>query len=154
MPPEQRDFDISYSRQGRTERWTKVWNYAPNQDYSTFIQGPEGSAIHADPLCEVGCPYVVRGFDYDYLGVIWGADLLWRGKWTLDLSRVHESAWKKTLAAAKKGSPAAIERTITLLKRAYRILLSRAVRGVYVWFEDDETRRHIEGLLGASPHSE
>jgi hypothetical protein len=22
--------------------------------------------MHADPLCEVGCPYAVRGFDFDY----------------------------------------------------------------------------------------
>jgi DUF2075 family protein len=155
LDPDQRDFVITYQRQGKTSKWTKVWNYAPGQDYSTFIQGHAGSAIAADPLCEIGCPYVVRGFDYDHLGVIWGADLLWRGKWTVDLSRVHESAWKKTLAAARKGNPEAIDRTITLLKRAYRILLSRAVRGVFVWFEDEQTRRHVESLLHrTSPASE
>jgi DUF2075 family protein len=26
-------------------------------------------------------------------------------------------------------------------------LLSRAIRGTYVWFEDEETRTHVEGLL-------
>lgn len=148
LPAEQRDFDIVYRKDGQERHWRRVWNYAPNQEYSTFIQAPAGSAMARDPLCEVGCPYVVRGFDYDYLGVIWGADLLWRGAWTFDLSRVHESAWKKTLSAARKGSPAARQVTLTRLKRAYRILLSRAVRGVYVWFEDEETRRHVESSFG------
>lgn len=23
--------------------------------------------MHADPLCEVGCPYAVRGFAFDYV---------------------------------------------------------------------------------------
>jgi DNA replication protein DnaC len=34
------------------------------------------------------------------------------------------------------------------LARAYRILLSRAIRGVYVWFEDEETRAYVESRLG------
>jgi predicted RNase H-like HicB family nuclease len=33
--------------------------------------------MHTDPLCEVGCPYAVRGFDFDYLGLLWLGDLLW-----------------------------------------------------------------------------
>jgi DUF2075 family protein len=33
------------------------------------------------------------------------------------------------------------------LQRGYRILLSRAIHGVYLWVEDDETRRHLESLL-------
>jgi hypothetical protein len=153
LPDSQRDFNIQFARDGVERWWRKVWNYAPDQDYSTFIQAPDGSAIAADPLSEVGCPYVVRGFDYDHLGVIWGADLLWRGKWTFDLKRVHETAWKKTMAKAKKNDPAASVRTLRQLQRAYRILLSRAVRGVYVWFEDEETRRHIESLLAQATPS-
>jgi len=38
-----------------------------------------------------------------------------------------------------------------LLKKvlqAYRILLTRALKGVYIWFEDDLTRRHIRAALG------
>jgi DUF2075 family protein len=33
--------------------------------------------MHTDPLCEVGCPCAVRGFDFDYLGLLWLGDLLW-----------------------------------------------------------------------------
>ena len=147
LAPEQRDFHIEVTSESTKRHWSKVWNFAPDQDYSCFIQAHPGSAIAADPLCEVGCPYVVRGFDYDHLGVLWGSDLVWRGEWTVQLQHVHESAWKKTLAAAKKNNAAALKRTRILLARAYRILLSRAVHGAFVWFEDEQTREHVESLL-------
>jgi hypothetical protein len=147
LAPEQMDFHLEYERAGQVKEWSRIWNYAPDQDYSLFIQAPSGSEMERDPLCEVGCPYVVRGFDYDHLGVIWGADLIWRNGWTVDLTRVHESAWKKTLAAAKKGDAAALDEVVLRLRRAYRILLSRSIRGVAVWFEDAETRRHVEHCL-------
>ena len=40
------------------------------------------------------------------------------------------------------------EAVVDRLKRGYRILLSRAMRGTYVWFEDDETREGMEKILG------
>ena len=50
----------------------------------------------------VGCPYVVRGFDYDWVGLLWLDDLVWRdGRWKVNLSSVHETAWSKTRKAAK-----------------------------------------------------
>jgi DUF2075 family protein len=36
---------------------------------------------------------------------------------------------------------------VNRLARGYRILLTRAIHGVYVWFEDEETRRHVEACL-------
>lgn len=62
---------------------------------------------------------------------------------------IHESAWKKTLSSSRKerGSGPNTDELVRRLQRGYRILLSRAIRGTYVWFEDEETRTHVEGLL-------
>lgn len=147
--PPNMDFHIPLPGTKPAKHWSRVWNYAPDEDYSLFVQAPDGSAMHRDPLCEVGCPYVVRGFDFDYLGVLWLGDLVWRGgRWQHQLQHIHESAWKKTLAAAKpragrEPTAAAIDHLLHRLKRGYRILLSRAVRGVYLWVEDDETRDYL-----------
>ncbi len=106
--------------------------------------------MHGDPLCEVGCPYVVRGFDFDYVGVLWLSDLVWRrDHWEADPAHIHESAWKKTRSNSRKerGKGPETDELVRRLKRGYRILLSRAVRGAYLWFEDAETRVHIERLL-------
>jgi hypothetical protein len=150
LPPAEMDFDITFARNGTQHRWAKIWNYAPDSDYTLFVQAPVGSAMQSDPLCEVGCPYVIRGFDYDYLGLLWMRDLIWRdGAWYADPEQIHETAWRKTLAAAKrKNAPAKAREDLTnRLLRGYRILLSRAIRGVHVWFEDDETRDHVESML-------
>jgi len=105
--------------------------------------------MHADPLCEVGCPYVVRGFDYDFLGVLWSKDLVWRDGWQADPTHIFESAWRKTLSAAKKrkNDIASQRALVDRLLRGYRILLSRAIHGVHVCFEDEPTREHVESLL-------
>ena len=44
----------------------------------------------------------MRGFDYDYTGVLWLSDLVWRGdRWRVSPDQVFESACKKTKSAAK-----------------------------------------------------
>jgi DUF2075 family protein len=144
------DFCIHYARNGKPATWARIWNYAPDQDYTLWVQAPEGTVMHRDPLAEVGCPYVIRGFDYDYLGILWMSDLRWReGHWEADPKHVHESAWRKTLSAAKKAKTGdvAFEQLTARLLRGYRILFSRAFRGVYVWFEDGETRARVERAL-------
>jgi hypothetical protein len=150
LPPEKKDFQIEFSREGAPRVWSKIWNFAPEGDYTLFVQAPGGSRMAADPLSEVGCPYVVRGFDYDHVGVLWLGDLVWReGRWVADLDQIHESAWRKTLSQARKekGRGPHHDEIVRRLQRGYRILLSRAIRGVSVWFEDAETRAHVERQL-------
>ncbi len=94
---------------------------------------------------------MVRGFDYDYVGILWLKDLVWRdGQWIVDLKHVYESGIRLTLAESKRekhaGGPAAAD-LVRRAQQAYRILLSRAMKGVYVWFEDEETRKHVEPML-------
>lgn len=137
-------------RRGLEPTWFRVWNFTPDEEYSTFIQAPAGSPIAKDPLSEVGCPYVVRGFDFDHVGLLWLSDLVWRkDRWVVQLEHVHESAWRLGLGRAKKGDRKAREQVVERLKRGYRILLTRAIRGMHVWFEDEETEARIRGALKA-----
>lgn len=153
-PSAEQDFCIPYRRNGIERTWSRVWNYTPDGEYSLFIQAPSGSPMSADPLCEVGCPYVMRGFDFHYVGLLWMNDLVWRSdRWRVNLGHVHETAWRLPRAAARrKDGPAKDTGTaevIRRLQRGYRILLSRAMNGTLVWFEDPETREHVESLLSA-----
>jgi hypothetical protein len=149
---EAKDFQIRYRRADKEYLWTRIWNYAPQADYSLFIQASDGSPMSKDPLCEVGCPYVLRGFDFHYVGLLWLSDLVWRDKsWKVNLDHVCESAWRLPLSAARRGKGLVKERgtaeVIRRLQRGYRILLSRAMQGTLVWFEDEETRAHVESML-------
>jgi DUF2075 family protein len=153
LPPEALDFNELVPCDPLGRRWSKPWNVVQGQDYTSFIQGRPGSVIASDPLAEVGCPYAVRGFDYQYVGLIWLDDLVWRqDRWVVQVENVHESGIKLiTRRAAKEGTnaPAGPNGEILLSKvvQAYRILLTRAIKGVFVWIADEETREHVRRSL-------
>lgn len=153
------DFFETYSTNGKQMQWSRVWNYIPHNDYSWFVAGKPGGFIAEDPLCEVGCTYVVRGFDFDYVGLLWLNDLVWRnGSWIIDPMAVKETGYgtltKQAAAEWKRGLLGRAR--LELNKRvaqAYRILLTRAHRGVFIWVPDDETREYLRTSLGDAPQN-
>ncbi len=150
LPDSAKDFHESYEHEGKIVRWSKIWNHTPDQDYTLFIQAPEGSVMDTDPLAEVGCPYVVRNFDFDYVGLLWFSDLVWRtDRWVVNLDVVQETGISRIKGRAAK-DPTSQDYTdvVDAIKAAYRILLTRALKGVYIWCEDPETRRFLTKCLG------
>jgi hypothetical protein len=152
LPGHLKDFDEPYTVDGKVRTWSKIWNFLPNpSDYTHFVQAPFGSKMFEDPLSEVGCPYVVRGFDFDYVGLLWLGDLEWRGdRWVIATEQVFESGVKRLTSAARKEAEQEGPAHLALLRatqEAYRILLTRPLKGLYIWCEDPETKQHIEGAL-------
>jgi hypothetical protein len=155
LPKEDQDFCIPIQQNGKTTYWAKPWNFVPGngQDYTAFIQARPGFAIARDPLSEVGCPYVVRGFDFDFVGLLWLSDFVYRsGRWVVQIEHVHESGLtplvkRAKLEARKKARGPNHEALLERVAQAYRILLTRAIHGVYVWIEDDETREYLRRRL-------
>ena len=136
--------------------WSKIWNYVPQgNDYTHFIQAPPGSKMSADCLCEVGCPYAIRGFDFDYIGLLWLGDLKWRhDRWVVDPMKVFETGMRRRRSAAQAEANlngpahAALSRSV---RKAYRILLTRMMKGIFIWCEDVETRNHLRLQLAHGP---
>lgn len=88
---------------------------------------------------QVGTVYTAQGFEFDYIGVIFGNDLVYDksgGVW----KAIPEHSFDTQV---KRGNPNLTDH----LKSVYRILLSRAHKGVYVYFMDQNTRRHFEGNI-------
>ncbi|MFT2722367.1 DNA/RNA helicase domain-containing protein [Deinococcus sp. A31D244] len=118
--------------------WARPWNRKERgseppskHPYTLWATEPAG-------FNEIGCIYSAQGFEFDYCGVIVGDDLVWRdGVWVAQKTASQDSAVKKTKP----------ERLPELLAHTYRVLLSRGMRGTYVYFTDPETRRHVEDLL-------
>ena len=147
LPPDLMDFDLPIGAGTKAERWSRIWNYAPKAAYTLFVQAPKGSMMGRDPLCEIGCPYVVRGFDFDYVGLLWLEDLVWRkDRWVVQPERVHETGINRLIGAARKEKDPdgpAHKRLLKPVQQAYRILLTRAIKGLFIWCADDETRSHL-----------
>ncbi|HVZ64022.1 MAG TPA: DNA/RNA helicase domain-containing protein [Lacunisphaera sp.] len=152
LPPDMQDFYLAWENRSGRHTWSRIWNWknAP-QGYVGWIDPSPGVPMASNPLAEVGCPYTVRGFDYDYVGLLWLNDVIWRtDRWELMLSNVYESGLARHRQRAKRAATGGPEQQALLRKllQGYRILLTRALKGVYVWCEDAETRRHLAASVG------
>ncbi len=87
---------------------------------------------------QVGCIYTAQGFEFDYAGVIFGPDLVYReGEgWIGQRDQSHD----KVVKQAKDGFA-------ELVKNTYRVLLSRGMQGCYVHFMDAETQAYWESRM-------
>ncbi len=129
--------------------WSRPWNrkavngpYSPDRHPYTLWANRE-----ENQLGEVGCIYSVQGFEFDYVGVIWGPDLVWRdGRWV--------ARPEKSLDPGINGrnGPIPEKKALPLLKNAYRVLCSRAMTGCSVFCLDEETAEYLRRALGAPSH--
>ncbi|MBJ6727182.1 DNA/RNA helicase domain-containing protein [Geomesophilobacter sediminis] len=106
--------------------------------------------IKPDSVSEVGCIHTCQGLEVDYIGVIVGPDLVVRDGNVLtrpvERSRMDKSiqGWKKLLKDDPERGAARLD---AIIKNTYRTLMTRGQKGCYVYFVDDETRRHFAERL-------
>lgn len=80
---------------------------------------------------QVGTVYTAQGFEFDYIGIFFGKDLVYdknTGEWIGKPENSHDSMAKRDLSKFTQH-----------LKNVYRVLMSRAHKGVYVYFMDKDT---------------
>jgi hypothetical protein len=90
-------------------------------------------------LNQIGCVYTAQGFEFDYVGVIFGNDLQYdveAGGWTGHPERNYDPMVKRSG-----------ERFLELVKRTYRVLLTRGIRGCFVHFIDPDTRDYVRSRI-------
>jgi len=153
LPPAMQDFFFTWQRSGRTHTWSRIWNWKNAPDgYVSWVDPSPGVPMAANPLAEVGCPYTVRGFDFDYLGLLWLHDVLWRdGRWQVQPEKVFETGLNRHRQRTEQESDPngpAHQALLKKLLQGYRILLTRAIKGVYIWCEDEETQERLRQCLG------
>lgn len=124
----------------------KQWN-PQNQQYDWY-KGTE--AHHID---QVGSVYTAQGLDYDYQGFIWWSDLRWNTaeqRWEYELEQSKDFTFKKSCQdylEEHKYSPQAKEEVLQLALHHYYVLLSRAKKGIFIWFADEATKQYVQQQL-------
>jgi DUF2075 family protein len=88
---------------------------------------------------QVGTVYTAQGFEFDYIGVIFGNDLIY--DW--DKNQWRSVSENSNDTQVKRNNPDLARH----LQNVYRVLMSRAHRGVYVYFMDKETERYFRSAL-------
>ena len=118
--------------------WTMPWNARP--EATGLAAGiPKSNFWASDPggLDQVGCVYTAQGFEFDYAGLVFGRDLVYRARegWIGQPEYSHDSVVRR----AQKDPG----RFVELVKQTYRVLLTRGLKGCYVYFEDEATRDFV-----------
>jgi DUF2075 family protein len=88
---------------------------------------------------QVGTVYTAQGFEFDYIAVIFGNDLVYDAD-SEDWKAVPKNSYD---TAVKRSNPQLLQH----LKNVYRVLLSRAHKGVYVYFMDKNTEDYFRSHL-------
>lgn len=118
--------------------YRRRWNLA--KDGSLWIVAP-GS------VSEVGCIHTCQGLELDYVGVIVGPDLIATESdlETVPKARARHDQSLKGLGKLDKET--AKERADEIIKKTYRTLMTRGMKGCYVYCTDAALAAHIKSRL-------
>ena len=120
--------------------YRRPWNANPNAR-KLALGIPKASlwAYNPNGIEQVGCIYTAQGFEFDYVGVILGKDLIYnldKQAWEGQPQHSYDTVVKKSK-----------EKFIDLVKNTYRVLLTRGMKGCYVYFEDKDTERFFKSRM-------
>lgn len=122
--------------------YRRQWNLT--QDGSLWIMADESVA-------QVGCIHTCQGLEVDHVGVIIGPDLVYRdGRIQTDpKARAKSDKSIKGLGVLmKRDGKAAQELADRIIKNTYRTLMTRGMKGCYVYCCDPALGEYLRGRLG------
>ncbi|MFC8385746.1 DUF2075 domain-containing protein [Nocardia sp. NPDC057272] len=126
----------------RIGSWSMPWNSKATRE----LRGAPSSPFWATNPAgfeQVGCIYTAQGFEYDWAGVIIGPDLVFRGR---RLATVRDGNLDKIMKLKSLHD----DRFDELIRNVYRVLLTRAMRGVVIYSTDEETQQFLMELMPGS----
>jgi DUF2075 family protein len=123
------------------ENFAMKWNLA--SDGNTWIIAP-------DSVNEVGCIHTCQGLEVDYVGVIVGDDMVVRNGEvvTNPEKRAKTDASLKGYKKYLKENPKlAMAKADAIIKNTYRTLMTRGMKGCYVYSVDKETEKFFKSRI-------
>ncbi len=120
--------------------YQRPWNAKPES--KILAAGiPKSNLWAYDPngIDQIGCVYTAQGFEFDYAGIIIGKDLTYnfdKQQWTGNPAYSADGVVRR-----------AKERFTDLVKNTYRVLLSRGMKGCYIYFMDKDTERFFKSRI-------
>ncbi|MFY9199625.1 MAG: DUF2075 domain-containing protein, partial [Methanosarcina flavescens] len=96
-------------------------------------------AYDPNGINQVGCVYTIQGFEFDYVGVIFGKDLVYN----FDIQRWEGHPEYSEDTVVKRSN----DQFTDLVKNTYRVLLSRGMKGCYVYFMDKDTENFFKSRM-------
>ncbi|WP_248764882.1 DNA/RNA helicase domain-containing protein [Pseudomonas protegens] len=132
--PKAKDIEIG-------EHYARQWNL--DQDGSLWI-------IADKSVDQVGCIHTCQGLEVDYIGVIIGPDLIVRDGKVVTSPKARDKydktirGWKRLM---KEQPDFAQQETDLIIKNTYRTLMTRGMKGCYLYCTDPETAQYFANRL-------
>ena len=131
------DLDIQFPEFGFQAKWNLD---TPNDAW----------IIRVDSVKEVGCIHTCQGLELDYVGVIIGPDLVFESGELLTIPDARAKTDKSLNGYKKemKENPIlASEKADEIIRNTYRTLMTRGMKGCYVYFTDNSTAEYFRQRL-------
>lgn len=103
-------------------------------------------AVHKDGINQVGCVHTSQGLEFDYVGVIIGNDLRYDNATNEFYSNPNE--YKDRVG--KKGLKNEEAELNKLIKQIYKVLMSRGMKGCYIYCRDKKMQEYMKSRLNAT----
>ena len=110
----------------------------------------EPFAVSETSINEAGCIHTSQGLEFDYVGVIIGDDMRYEnGKVITDFSkRAKTDQSLKGIKKLYKESPDdAVKRADEIIKNTYRTLMTRGMKGCYIYCTDSGMKEYLKKRL-------
>jgi uncharacterized protein len=139
--------------------WTSEGNGNPNGEIADVVitehhfkmpwnsrQARSTWAIDSSGIDQIGCIHTSQGLEFDYVGVIIGLDLQFDpGK------NAYRSSWEDYKdTAGRNGLRDKPDELCHYIKNIYKTLMSRAMKGCYVYICHPEVAKHFQDSLRAT----
>ncbi len=116
--------------------WSISWNLNDTDTY----------AIDPDSVNQAGCIHTVQGLEFDYVGVIVGPDMYYRdGRVCTDYTKHpgQDRAMRGLKTRARTDPEGAQALGDELIRNTYRTLMTRGMKGCYVYCCDEELAGYL-----------
>ena len=136
-------FDIVVPEHGYAKRWNL------DKDGSLWLVADKS-------IDEVGCIHTCQGLELDYVGVIVGPDLVARNGRLVTVPAARSSmdrsirGWRTMMRSDPKTTSDRVDR---IIRNTYRTLMTRGIKGCYIYCVDDETLDFFKRYISNVPSS-
>ena len=122
----------------------KQWNFNSSEPW----------LIGEKSIDQIGCIHTCQGLELDYVGVIVGPDLSFKNNRVVTdgFKRSPNDQSLKGFKAMMAQKPTeALQNADAIIKNTYRTLMTRGMKGCYVYFCDKALAEHFRALMAEKP---
>jgi len=119
-------------------------------EMSWNLEHGEPFAVADTSINEVGCIHTSQGLEFDYVGVIIGEDIRYEnGEVITDFTKraKTDNSLKGIKSMYKENPEEAKKRADEIIRNTYRTLLTRGMKGCYIYCVDPELEKYLKDRL-------